>query len=49
MGNSMKHTTCNICDQNLENLSWDNYQAHINRHLKKIEEQKNQTGLEKFT
>ena len=49
MPNSMKHTVCKICDQNLKSLPFDKYQAHIDRHLKEIEEQKPQTGLEEFS
>lgn len=32
MPNQIKHTQCNICGMNLEDLTYDKMNAHVQRH-----------------
>lgn len=46
----MKHTSCKVpgCNQNFEDWTYDKMMAHANKHLKDMEEAKNQTSMESF-
>lgn len=44
----MKHTECRICGQNLEDMPYNRYEAHINKHLKSINDQKDQTTMDEY-
>jgi hypothetical protein len=30
--NQMKHTICLVCNQNMDNMTFDQMLAHVNRH-----------------
>ena len=30
--NLMKHTSCKICNQNMDNMTYDQMMAHVNKH-----------------
>lgn len=38
--NQIKHTSCKICGQNLENMTYDNMMAHANKHALSNKNQK---------
>jgi len=52
MPNQMKHTECRICRKNLEDITYDQMIAHINKHAAEKEnaenEARSQTGLDDF-
>ena len=43
--NSMKDTRCKICDQDLNNMKFDDMMAHVNRHAAANKDQK---SMEEF-
>lgn len=43
--NLMKNTRCKICDQDLNNMTYDEMMAHVNRHAASKPGQK---GIDEF-
>jgi len=48
----MKHTKCRLCDRNLENLTFDEINVHVAKHVKEKKDAENearsQSGMDSF-